>query len=428
MRLLVKGGRIIDPANNMDMIGDVLVEDGVIKEVKASISAGKAEVLDASGKLVCPGFIDMHVHLREPGYEYKETIESGTMAAASGGFTTICCMPNTSPVNDNRAISELIKAAAMREGIVNVLPIGAITKGQKGQEMAPVAELVKAGCIAISDDGKPVMNSEIMRRVMEYVRMFDIPVISHCEDLQMAEEGQMHEGYYSTYYGLKGIPAVAEEVMAMREIMLAEMTGGRLHIAHASTTGTMEMVRMAKAKGLRVSCEVTPHHLSLTDEIVGSYDADTKVNPPLRSKDHVAALVKALQDGTVDCIATDHAPHEMESKDCEYNLASFGISGLETAVAVVFDYLIKNNLVDLTTVIKAWTAGPAGVLGISAGTLSPGVPADITIIDPECERMVNTNDFYSKGKNTPYKGMTLKGWPWATIVAGRMVAKDGQIL
>ncbi len=429
MKLLIKGGRIIDPANNVDMTGDVLIEDGLVKEVSAAITVGgDVEVMDAAGLIVCPGFIDMHVHLREPGLEYKETIATGVRAAAVGGFTTICCMPNTEPVCDNRAVASFIVDAARREGLVNVHPIGCITKGQKGQEITEMAALVEAGCVGISDDGKPVMNAEVMRRALEYALMFNLPVISHCEDANLSEGGQMHEGYYSTLYGLKGIPAVAEESMAARDIMLARMTGSRLHIAHISTRGSLELVREAKAAGLNVTCEVTPHHLTLTDKELGEYDTDYKVNPPLRSQEHVDALIAGLRDGTIDCLATDHAPHEEEVKDCEFNLAAFGISGLETAVPVVFTYLVESGKIDVSTVVKAWTVGPAKVLGLDRGTLTPGKVADITVIDPNESRRVDPQKFYSKGKNNPYKGMNLKGWPCATLVNGRVIAWKGQLV
>ncbi|MGI6550317.1 MAG: dihydroorotase [Syntrophomonadales bacterium] len=428
MTLLIKGGRIIDPANQIDMTGDVLIEDGRIKEVSPSIASNGAEFVNAEGMIVCPGFIDMHVHLREPGLEYKETIASGVRAAAVGGFTTICCMPNTDPVCDNRAVASFIVDTARRQGLVNVYPIGCITKGQKGQEITEMAALVDAGCVGISDDGKPVMNAEVMRRAMEYAKMFKLPVISHCEDMYLSEGGQMHEGYYSTLYGLKGIPSVAEEAMVARDIMLSGMTGSKLHIAHISTKGSLELIREAKKAGLSVSCEVTPHHLTLTDQDLGTYDADYKVNPPLRSQEHVDALIAGLSDGTIDCLATDHAPHEIEVKDCEFNLASFGISGLETAVAVIFSYLIDSGQLDLNNVVKAFTVMPARILGLDRGTLTPGKVADITIIDPNATQQVDPQRFQSKGKNTPYKGRVLKGWPYATLVGGKVIAQKGNII
>lgn len=428
MKLLVKGGRVIDPENKRDELLDILVEDGKITRVGKNLKAKDAETLDAAGKIVCPGFIDIHVHLREPGFEYKEDLASGTRAAAAGGFTTVCCMPNTSPVIDNMAVARFVRERAQRSGVVNVLPIGSITKKQAGDELSEYADLLAAGCVAFSDDGRPVSKAGVMRNALEYTKMFGVPVLSHSEDLNLTADGQMHEGYYSTYYGLKGIPAAAEEVMVARDIVLARLTGGQLHICHASTAGAMELIRQAKAEGLNVTCEVTPHHLTLSDEIVGTYDTDTKVMPPLRSQEHIAALRAALLEGTIDCIATDHAPHHLESKDCEYNLAAVGISGLETAVAVIMDQLVSQNLLPLPEMVRLFTTGPANVMGLAKGRLNAGDTADITIIDPDLTKTVAPQQFYSKGKNTPFKGMQLTGWPWATIVAGKLVYIDGRII
>ncbi|CFX75145.1 Dihydroorotase [Syntrophomonas zehnderi OL-4] len=428
MKLLIRGGRVIDPANEIDAIMDVLVADGKIEAIAPNIQAEGAINIDAAGKWVCPGFIDMHVHLREPGFEYKEDIASGTRAAAAGGFTTVCCMPNTDPVIDNAAVASFVRERAQKSGVVNVLPIGSITKKQAGRELSEMAELVEAGCVAVSDDGLPVADSAIMRNALQYADMFGLPVLSHCEDLNLARDGQMHEGYYSIIYGLKGIPAAAEEIMVARDIILAQTTGAQVHICHVSTAGSIDMIRDAQERGVQVSCEVTPHHLILTDEIVGSYDADTKVNPPLRPLEDVVALREGLLDGTIDCIATDHAPHHLESKDCEYNLAAFGISGLETAVALIMDKLVHPQILDAETMVSLFTIGPADILGINKGSLDVGTDADITIVDPELVREVNPREFYSKGKNTPFKGMVLKGWPWMTIVSGRVVYKEGKII
>ena len=428
MKLLVKGGQVIDPANNRDDMLDILVEDGKISKIGRNLKARNAEILDAAGKIVCPGFIDIHAHLREPGFEYKEDLASGTRAAAAGGFTTVCCMPNTNPVIDNMAVARFVRERAKRTGVVNVLPIGSITKQQAGEELSEYADLIAAGWVALSDEGKPGSKADVMRHALEYTRMFGVPVLSHCEDLSLSAQGQMHEGFYSTYYGLKGIPAAAEEVMVARDIILARLTGGRLHICHASTLGTMDLIRQAKAEGLNVTCEVTPHHLTLSDEIVGTYDADTKVMPPLRSQEHIEALRAALLGGTLDCIATDHAPHHLESKDCEYNLAAVGISGLETAVAVVMDQLVNRNLLTLNEMVRLFTCGPADVMGLAKGRLNVGEAADITIIDPHLSKTVDPQQFYSKGKNTPFKNMHLTGWPWATIVRGRLVYCDGSII
>ncbi|MGE5392012.1 MAG: dihydroorotase [Deltaproteobacteria bacterium] len=428
MRLLIKSGQVIDPANGINEVMDLLVEDGRIVAVENKIESKGATVIDAAGKYVCPGFIDMHVHLREPGYEYKEDINTGSRAAAAGGFTTICCMPNTDPVIDNAAVASFVRDRGRRTGLVNVRPIGAITKKQAGCELAPVAEMVTAGCVAISDDGKPVVRADIMRNALEYTKMFGLPVLAHCEDPQLTREGQMHEGYYSTYYGMKGIPAASEEVMVARDIILTRLTGGRLHVCHVSTVGSLDMIRQAKKEGLAVTCEVTPHHLALTDEVVGGYDTDTKVSPPLRSEEHVAALRKALADGVIDCIATDHAPHELEAKDCEYNLAANGISGLETAIAVVMEKLVKTGELSPEQMVRAFTCTPADILGLPSGELSPGSPADITIIDPDLVKTVDPQNFYSSGRNTPFKGMELTGWPVMTIVGGRVVAQDGKVI
>lgn len=428
MKLLIKGGKVIDPANDINEIMDVLIEDGRIKDVGQDLTAADAEIIDAQGKLVCPGFIDMHVHLREPGFEYKEDIASGTRAAAAGGFTTICCMPNTDPVIDNATVASFVRERARKSGVVNVLPIGSISKGQEGKELSEMAELVEAGCIAVSDDGKPVSDAGLMRNAMQYASMFDLPILSHCEEISLSRDGQMNEGYYSTIYGLKGIPAAAEEIMIARDIILAEATGARVHICHISTAGSVELIRAAQERGVMLSCEVTPHHLILTDEAVGSYDADTKVNPPLRSLDDVIALREAIMDGVVDCIATDHAPHHRESKDCEYNLASNGISGLETAVALIMDQLVIPEIIDDETMVRLFTIGPADVLGINKGTLDLGADADITIIDPQMSKTVEPEKFYSKGKNTPFKGMVLRGWPFMTIIKGKIICCDGKIV
>ncbi|HRW13549.1 MAG TPA: dihydroorotase [Syntrophomonas sp.] len=428
MKLLIKGGRVIDPANEINDVLDVLIEDGRIKTVDRNIKAADAETIDATGKLVCPGFIDMHVHLREPGFEYKEDIASGTRAAAAGGFTTVCCMPNTDPVIDNAAVASFVRERARKSGVVNVLPIGTISKGQEGKELSEMAELMEAGCVAVSDDGRPVLDSGLMRYAMQYATMFDLPLLSHCEETSLSADGQMHEGYYSTIYGLKGIPAAAEEVMVARDIILAEATGARVHICHVSTAGSIELIRTAQDRGVQVTCEVTPHHLLLTDEVVGGYDADTKVSPPLRSLNDVIALRDGILDGVVDCIATDHAPHHRESKDCEFNLAANGISGLETAVALIMDQLVIPGIIDEETMVRLFTIGPADILGLTKGTLEAGADADVTIIDPQLSQTVDPEKFYSKGKNTPFKGMSLRGWPCMTIVQGKVVCRDGIIV
>lgn len=428
MKLLVKGGKIIDPANNFSKAADILVVGGKISAVGQNLCADGAEIIDAQAKLVCPGFIDMHVHLREPGLEAKETIASGTRAAARGGFTGVACMPNTKPVVDSQALVEFIKSRAAAQGVVNVYPIGAITKGSVGGELAEIGDMKLAGAVAVSDDGHPVTNSQVMRLAMEYTKMFDLPVISHCEDLDLVADGVMNEGYYSTVYGLKGISRAAEEVMVARDIMLAELTGARLHIAHISTAGSVELVRMAKKKGLKVSAEATPHHFALTDEVVGSYDTSTKVNPPLRGTDDVKAVKEGLRDGTIDVIATDHAPHAVEEKDVEYNYAPFGIVGLETAVGLAFRELVNPGILSIEELVRKMSCSPARILGLNKGHLGVGADADITLIDPDRQEIIDVNKFASKGKNSPFGGWKLTGLPVATIVGGRVVMRDRELV
>ena len=445
MRWLIKGGRVIDPANQFDGAADVLIEDGKIAAVLpaggsgskegffsapgAEKSAGGEEMtVDARGLLVLPGLVDMHVHLREPGYERKETIASGTRAAARGGFTTVVCMPNTLPVADSRAVIEFIRRQAEVTAAVNVYPVGAITKGSAGQELAEIAELWEGGAVAVSDDGRPVMNAEIMRRALEYVKITGFPVISHCEDLNLSEEGQIHEGYWSMLLGLKGIPSAAEEVMVARDLILAEASGSRLHLAHVSTAGSVRMLRDAKARGVAVTAEVTPHHLVLTDAATASFDTATKVNPPLRAESDRQALVAALREGIIDAVATDHAPHTLEEKDCEYDFAPFGISGLETAFPLLWTCLVEKGELLASQLVASMTCRPAGILNLPKGTLSPGADADIVLVDPQLEITVNKYDFVSQGKNTPFHGWKLKGWPVATMVKGRWVMRERRLL
>lgn len=427
MKLLIKGGRVIDPAQNIDEIIDILVEDGKIVKVSANIKSKDAQIFDASGKLVCPGFIDMHVHLREPGYEAKETIATGTRAAAAGGFTSVACMPNTKPVTDNTAVINFIKSKADSEGVVNVWPIGAITKASSGKELAEIGDMLGAGAVAISDDGQPVMNSEVMRCALEYTKMFNVPVISHSEDKELASGGDMNEGYYSTLLGLKGIPAEAEEIMVARDIMLARLTGARVHIAHISTAGSAELVRLAKKEGLPVTAEVTPHHLVLTEQAVEGYDTSTKVNPPLRTDKDIQALKTGLKEGVIDCIATDHAPHAEEEKDVEYPLAPCGLVGLETAVPLVWQALVSEGVLTPAQLIAKLTVNPATILGIIRGTLEPGMPADITILDENEERIIDVKKFYSMGKNSPFDNWKLKCFPVATIVNGQIIMVNGKL-
>jgi dihydroorotase len=422
MSLLIRGGRVLDPANSVDAVQDVLLQDGKIARLGAQLAAPEGTtVVDAAGKVVCPGFIDMHVHLREPGHEYKETVATGTRAAAAGGFTAVCCMANTSPVNDNRSITDYILAKARSEGIVRVYPIGAVTRGLEGKELAELAELAEAGCVAFSDDGKCVMNAELYRRAMEYTLPFAAPVISHAEDHMLSRGGAMHEGVVSTELGLRGIPAAAEDIVVARDILLAELTGAHVHIAHLSTAGAVRLVRDAKARGVRVTAEVTPHHLVLTDEAVRSWDSNTKMAPPLRTKHDTEALVEALADGTIDCVATDHAPHAVADKEGEFDRAANGIVGLETAFTVLHDRLVRSGVLPLAALVARLSRDPARLLNLPGGSLTVGAAADVTLLDPEAPVTIDPARFASKSRNTPFGGWTATGAPWKTIVGGKIV-------
>jgi len=422
MNLLIANGRVLDPANGVDAVQDVLVQDGRISRIGRALRApAGVERIDATGKVVCPGLIDVHVHLREPGHEYKETIASGTRAAAAGGFTAVCCMANTLPVNDNRAVADYILARARVEGVVRVYPIGAVTKNLDGAQLAELAELAEAGCVGFSDDGRCVMNAEIYRRAMEYALPFGVPVISHAEDCHLAHAGAMNEGIVSTELGLPGQPAAAEEVMVARDIVLAELTGAHLHIAHISTAGAVRMVREAKARGVRVTAEATPHHLLLTDEAVRSYDPNTKMAPPLRTKRDVEAVVEALVDGTVDCVATDHAPHALSEKEDEFAEAANGVVGLETAVPLLLDRLVRPGTLDLAALVTRLSVAPARLFNLPGGSLSPGANADITVLDLEEPWTVNPTRFRSRARNTPFAGLIGRGAPVMTIVGGARV-------
>jgi dihydroorotase len=422
MILLIRNGRVVDPANQTDAVADVLLEDGVVRRVGPRLPVPEgAEIVDATGKVVCPGLIDIHVHLREPGFEYKETVATGTRAAAAGGYTAVCCMANTQPVNDNRSITDYIRAKAASEGMVRVHPIGAVTRGLRGEELAELAELAEAGCVAFSDDGRPVMNAALYRRAMEYTLPFGVPVISHAEDLHLSHGAAMNEGVVSTELGIPGVPAAAEEVMVARDIILAELTGAHLHIAHVSTAGAVRLVRDAKARGVRVTAEVTPHHLVLTEEAVRSYDPSTKMNPPLRTKRDTEALIEALADGTIDCIATDHAPHAASEKEGEFDRAAFGVIGLETAVPVLLDRLVRPGLLSLGTLVARLSRDPARLLNLPGGSLTPGAPGDVTILDLDREVVIDPARFRSRSRNTPFAGWRLRGAPVMTIVGGRPV-------
>ncbi len=423
MNILIKQGRVIDPAQGLDGVMDVLIEDGKVVKVGKGLK-GSGEVVDAAGKLVVPGLIDIHVHLRDPGQEYKEDIVSGTRAAAAGGFTSVACMPNTKPVNDNKAVTLYILDKARNEGLVNVFPVGAITKGQKGESLAEMGELREAGCLAVSDDGHPVTNGELMRRAMEYSRPFGLTVIAHSEELSLVGEGVMNDGFVATELDLKGIPWVAEDAAIARDVMLAEFTGARLHVAHVSTRGAVEIIRQARKRGVQVTCEATPHHFTLTDEAVRGYNANAKMNPPLRSAADVAAIRAGLADGTIDAIATDHAPHHIDEKNVEFNIALNGIVGLETALPLTLR-LVEEKVIDLSRAVSLLTAGPARALGIPRGTLEAGAAGDVTVIDPELKWTVEPPKLLSKSKNTPFGGWEMKGAAVATIVGGKVVWKRG---
>lgn len=427
MRIVLLAGRVIDPASGRDEIADVVIEDGRVARIgpgaagDASNGQRETRVLDCAGCWVVPGLIDLHAHLREPGYEYKEDVVSGTRAAAAGGFTTVCAMPNTNPVNDTRAVSEMIVAKAREHGLVRVHPIGAITRGQKGAELTEMADLRDAGCVAVSDDGRCVTNAGVMRRALEYARTFGLPVIQHAEDHDLTEGAQMHEGAIATRLGLKGWPRVAEDHIVARDLMLSELTGARYHLAHASTRGSAALLREAKSRGILATAEVTPHHLTLTDESVVGYEPACKVNPPLREQGDVDALIDALADGTIDCVATDHAPHAAAEKEREFSAAPVGMVGLETAVPVLLA-LVRANRVRATRLIDAMTAAPAKVLGVSdVGRLAVGGVADVAVIDPELEWTVTREALRSKSRNTPFFGKSLKGAVRYTLVAGRVV-------
>ncbi len=424
--LLIKGGRVIDPSSQKDEVADVLIADGKIAKVGVGLDAQGAEVIDASGKIVMPGLIDPHVHLREPGLEEKEDVESGTAAAAMGGFTAVACMPNTDPETDNDVVVASILRRANAVGHVRVYPIGAVTKGRAGKELAEMGEMKAAGAVAFSDDGSPVANAEVLRCALEYLKTFGVTLIDHPEDMSLSEGGQINRGITSTIAGFRGIPAESEEICVSRDIMVARLTGGRIHLTHVSTKGSVDLVRQAKKAGLRVTCDVTPHHLTLTDSVVleSGYDTNTKVNPPLRSKEDVEAVRQGLADGTIDAIGTDHAPHHLDDKWVEYDYAANGITGLETSVGLIIDKLVKPGIISWMRMAEAMSQSPAKMLGVEGGTLAEGAVADVTVIDPEYEWSVDPRRFLSKGKNTPFMGWRLEGAAVATIVGGRVVMQD----
>ncbi len=426
--LLIRGGRVIDPATKTDAVMDLLIVDGRIAERRPQETGrgappAGARVLDATGLWVCPGLVDMHVHLREPGQEHKETIDSGTRAAAAGGFTSVACMPNTDPWNDSLSVTEYIVAEARRKGVVNVYPIGSVSKGGKGEELAEIGDMVRSGAVAVSDDGRPVGNSYLLRMALEYTKIFGIPVIDHCEDRNLSASGVMNEGYVSTVLGLKGIPAASEEIAVATDLAVAAMTKGRLHLAHLSTRGSLEKVRRAREDGVMVTCEAAPHHLVLTDQAVADsdYDPNTKMNPPLRSEDDRRALLEGLRDGTIDAIASDHAPHHADEKLVEFDDAPFGVVGLETTVPLIMDRCVRAGVLAPGRFVELLALNPARILGIKKGTLEVGSDADVTLIDPDLERKVDASQFRSKSRNCPFQGLALRGWPVATVVGGRVV-------
>jgi dihydroorotase len=420
-KLLIRNGRVIDPACGRDQIADVLIEGGLIAAVGVGLDGGGAEVFDATRMVVAPGFIDMHAHLREPGSEHAETIESGSRAAAAGGFTSVCAMPNTSPVNDNPTVTSYIIERASRHALVNVFPIGAITAGCAGEALAAMGSMKKAGAVAVSDDGRPVMNARVMRRALETAHSLGLPVIQHCEDLNLSAGGDMHEGIEATRLGMRGIPGCAEDVIVARDILLAEFTGARYHVAHVSTRRSIELVAQAKAKGLSVTCEATPHHMSLADTNMRPYDSNYKMRPPLRSRDDVTAVVEAVASGVVDAIATDHAPHAGSEKMQEFERCPFGIIGFETALGVALETLYHTGLARLGRIVQAFTTGPARILRLDRGTLAPGTVADVTLFDLERPWTYDLNRSFSKSRNSPFDGRVFRGGPMATIVDGAVV-------
>jgi len=420
-RIIIKNGRVIDPSQNVDRVADVAIQDGIVSEIGIDLSHPDSEQFDASGLIVAPGFIDIHVHLREPGFEHAETIETGSRAAAAGGFTSICCMPNTLPINDNATVTSYIRDRAQRFAVVNVYPIGAITKHSAGEELAAIASMKQAGIVAISDDGKPVMNARVVRRAMEFARELDIPLIEHCEDLNLSAGGDMHEGIVSTRLGLRGIPRSSEDVMVARDLILTEVTGCRYHVAHLSSAYSVKMVAWAKAHGLKVSAETTPHHFVLSDCNIRPYDSNYKMKPPLRENRDVKAIVDGLVDGTIDAIATDHAPHAGAEKMQEFERCPFGIIGLETALGLALEQLYHTNRISLPELVKLFTNRPAQVVSLERGTLRPGSIADVTIFGVDHEWTYDVNRSPSKSRNSPFNGKRFRGGPIATIVAGRVV-------
>ncbi len=421
MAILIRNGRVLDPASRTDRVADVLIVEGCIAGVAAGLSAPKAEVIDASGMIVAPGFIDMHVHLREPGFEHAETIESGSRAAAAGGFTSICCMPNTKPVNDSATVTSYIVERARSQAVVNVFPIGAVTKGSAGEELAAIGAMKAAGAVAISDDGQPVTNSRVMRRAMEFARSYDLPVIDHCEDLGLSAGGDMHEGAQSVRWGLRGIPSAAEDTMVARDLLLAELTGARCHIAHISTRNAVAMVAHARRHGIAATCEATPHHFTLSDREMAAYDSNYKMKPPLRGPADRAAVAAGLASGAIDAIATDHAPHPGSEKMQEFERCPFGIIGLETAVALALEELVRPGRISLSRMVELFTTGPESVMRLGRGTLAPGAPGDVTVFSTGVSWTYDVNQSFSRSRNSPFDGRAFRGGPMVTVVNGQVV-------
>jgi dihydroorotase len=420
-RLLIKNGRVIDPASGFDSIADLALEDGRIAALGVDLDSTNANVYDASGLVVAPGFIDIHVHLREPGIEHAETIESGSRAAAAGGFTSICCMPNTVPVNDNATVTSYIVDRARKFAVTNVFPIGAITRNSAGEELAAIGSMKNAGIVAISDDGRPVMNARVMRRAMELARSLDLPVIDHCEDLNLSAGGDMHEGLTSTRLGLRGIPGSSEDVMVARDILLAKSTGARFHVAHISSRNSVAMVAHAKKLGLDVTCEATPHHFSITDADVAIYDSNYKMKPPLRPHCDIEGVIDGIVSGAVDAIATDHAPHPGSEKMQEFEKCPFGILGLETALGLSLEKLVHSGKIPLAKMVALFTTGPARILRLDRGTLAAGAPGDVTIFSTDVDWSYDVNQSFSKSRNSPFSGRQFRGGPMATVVSGTII-------